>query len=148
MSDLSTKAFAAQDALTAALQASPDLAAWHVDYGLPNRRGELEVWVDEELTDWHQAPYTTGLESKSERFTLRVFVYARKTGATALEIRDLLKSAGGRIEAVIGSAPFLGGAVSLASVSGGEYGGGFADTDGRMREAVLRLDVDCETFLG
>ena len=147
MADLNTKAFAAQDARVAGLQAAAGLAAWTVEFGLPAVRGEMHVWVDEHVEEWRQEAPTTGLVSREESFTLDVYLYARMTDAGALEVRDAITAAAAVVQNVIGSAPFLGGVALMAQVSGGEYDGAFADPEGRSREGLLLLKVECQTFL-
>ena len=145
---MQTKAFDAQDALVAALEAAVGLAAWTVSYGLPARREDLHVWVDEQVSDWKQEQQTTGLVSKDESFKLHVYAYVRQTGATALEVREECKAAGAIVEQVIAAAPFLGGVALMAQTVGGEYDGAFADPEGRAREGALHMIVDTQTFLG
>lgn len=153
-----TKTFDTQDALVAALDvlraaATEDtpagpLAGWSLDFGLPSIRQEQHVWVDEQISEWTQTDQTTGLASVQEGFKLHVYVYVRKTGATALEVRNEIKAAGAAVEVAIGSQPFLGGAVMLAQVGGGEYDGAFADPEGKKREGVLHLIIECAAFIG
>lgn len=50
-----TKTFAAQDALVAELKNTAALSAWAVDFGIPSRKEELHIWVDEAIDDWTQA---------------------------------------------------------------------------------------------
>lgn len=142
-----TKAFSAQDALVTALQARTDLAQWTIDFGIPSRREEMHIWVDEALEDWNQGATTTGLVSREETFRLHVYIYARLTGADALEIRNDIKAAADIVTDVIGSAPFLGGAVLFAQVTSAEYGSAFADGEGRAREGVMMLSVQCTAYL-
>lgn len=142
-----TKAFGAQDALVAALKADSGLAAWTIDYGLPSRRDEQHIWVDEKLSDWNQANDTTGLVSKQENFQMQVYVYSRMTGATAEEQRDDIRAAADIISGVIGSAPFLGGAVFYARISSAEFDTAYADPEGRQREGVLVLTIQCSAYL-
>ena len=145
---MQTKAFDAQDALVAALQGAPGLAGWKVDYGLPARREQLHVWVDEQVSEWTQDQRTTGLVSKAEEFKLHIYAYVRRTGASAQDVRDECKAAGAIVEQVIASAPFLGGVALFAQSVGGEYDGAFADPEGRAREGALHMIVQTKTFLG
>ena len=142
-----TKAFGAQDALVDALQDAEGLQAWAIDYGLPSRREEQHIWVDEKLTDWNQGQETTGLVTKAENFQMTVYIYSRLTGATAREQRDDMKAAADIVSNVIGSAPFLGGAVFYARIAGAEFETAFADSEGRAREGVLMLTVQCSAYL-
>jgi len=142
-----TKAFGAQDALTQALQGAAGLAGWTVDFGIPSRRDELHIWVDEGIDDWNQGTPTTGLVTAEETFRLTVYVYARRTGADAREIRDDIKAAADVVSSVIGSAPFLGGAVFYASIVSAQYDSAFADPEGRAREGVMALTVQCSAYL-
>lgn len=142
-----TKAFGAQDALVEALQGATDLAAWTIDYGLPSRRDEQHIWVDEKLTDWAQSNETTGLVSKAENFAIQVYIYSRLTGALPVEQRDDIKAAADVVSNVIGSAPFLGGAVFYARITNAEFETAFADPEGRKREGLLMLTVQCSAYL-
>lgn len=145
---LNTKAFAAQDALLSALSTHVGLADWQLDYGLPaGRPTELHLWVDESVDDWTQDVPTTGLVSKQEEFRLAVYLYGRRTDATAAEVRDEISSAAGAVAEVIGAAPFLGGVVLFAYIAAAQYEGAFADADGRQREGVLKLIIACHAFL-
>lgn len=143
-----TKAWDAQDALLDLLRDSSDLTAWTIDYGLPSRREELHIWVDEDVDEWTQGGDTSGLVSKDEGFNLKVYIYGRKTGATAGEIRDEIRTAAGHVADIVGSSPFMGGAVLYASVTGAQYGGAFEDPEGRVREGVLQLTIGCQAFIG
>jgi hypothetical protein len=143
-----TKAFAAQDALVAALQNTAALAAWTIDYGMPaGRPQEQHIWVDEQVTDWGQELTSTGLTSRSETFRLSVYIYDKRTGATAQEVRDEIRTAAAAIADTLGSDTFLGGVVLYAQIVGGEYEGAFADANGHAREGVLKLTVECSGFL-
>lgn len=142
-----TKAFGAQDALTQALKNTAELAAWTVDFGIPSRREELHIWVDESVDSWGQGTPTTGLVMRDETFRLTVFIYARRTGSDAKEIRDEIKQAADVVTGVIGSEPFLGGAVFHAQIDSAEYASAFADAEGRSREAVMQLMIKCSAYL-
>lgn len=142
-----TKAFSAQDALVDALKSEPSLAAWQIDFGIPSRREELHIWIDEEVADWTQELASTGLQSRNETFNLAIYVYDRKTDATAKEIRDEIKAAADTITDILGGGSFLGGIVLIAEVVGGAYEGAFADPDGLRREGVLKLTIGCQAFL-
>lgn len=145
---LNTKAFAAQDALLEALRANVGLADWTIDYGLPSGRPtELHLWVDEAVDDWTQDVPTSGVISKEEEFRLAVYLYGRRTDATAAEVRDEISGAAGVVANAIGSAPFLGGVVLFAYIAAAQYEGAFADADGRQREGVLKLTIACRAFL-
>lgn len=145
---LTTKAFAAQDALVNLMTPATGLADWSPEFGLPGKRKERHIWVDETVDDWTQEPYTTELTDRDEKFKLHVFIYSRLIGATAAQIRDEISAVGGQIETLIGSSPFLGSVVMSAWVAGGEYDSAFADAEGRAREGCLRLDIACEAVLG
>lgn len=142
-----TKAFVAQDALVTALKGSTALAGWTIDFGLPARRDEQHIWVDESVEDWSQELLTTGLASRNESFRLEIYIYDKRTDATALEIRNEVKVAATAISDVLGSDTFLGGVVLYAQIIGGAYEGAFADPEGRAREGVLKLTVECQAFL-
>lgn len=143
-----TKAFDTQDALVAALRADSALSAWTVEYGIPaGRPDEQHIWVDEQVENWTQDTATTGLVARNEGFTLSLYVYDRRTDATAQELRDEIKAAASVISDVIGSTPFLGGVVLMAQITGATYEGAFADPEGRSREGVLKLDIGCMSFI-
>lgn len=145
---LQTRAFAAQDALITALEAAPGLSSWTVGFGLPNQRPEaLHIWVDENVTDWSQESISTGVMTKNEAFAIAVYLYSRRTDSTAIEVRDEIAAAAGVVADLIGATPFLGGVVLFAEVSNVEYDGAFADTDGRMREGVMKLTIKCTAFV-
>ena len=144
---LHTKVFDVQDAIVTALQAAAGLSGWTVCFGLPVRRDELHVWVDEQVSQWKQDQQTTGTQSKLENFQLHAYVYVRHSGATAQEIRDEAKAAGAIVEQTIGGSPILGGLALMAEISGGEYDGAFADPEGRAREGALHLVIDVQTFI-
>lgn len=143
-----TKAFDTQDALLTAIEAATELADWTKDYGLPPRRDELHIWVDEEIEEWNQGPDTSGLVGRDEGYHLAVYIYARQTGASAAEIRDEIKVAAGVVADVIGSQPFLGGVVQYAQHVSGTYEGAFADDSGRVREGVLKMVIACQAHVG
>ena len=145
-----TKTFDAQDALMAALTAlkATTLTGWTVDFGLPPRRDERHLWVDEQITEWVCEDLTTGLQSTQETFKLHAYVYVKKSGATALEVRDEVKTGGGAVESVLSSDPLLGGVVMLAQIVGGDVDSAFADPEGRAREVVEHLIIECSTFIG
>ena len=145
---MQTKAFDAQDALVSALQGAVGLTGWRVDFGLPARREELHVWVDEQVSEWKQDQRTTGLVSKAESFKLHVYAYVRRTNGSAKDVRDECKAAGSIVEQVIAAAPFLGGVALFAQTVGGEYDGAFADPDGHAREGALHMIIATQTFLG
>lgn len=142
-----TRAFKAQDLLVGALQNSAALTDWTIDYGLPSRRQSLHIWVDENVDQWQQEPGTTGLISRNETFHLNIYIYSKRTNATAEEVRNEIVEAGDVVADIIGTEPFLGGAVLYAQVVGGEYGGAFADAEGRIREGYLKLVVAVDSFV-
>lgn len=143
-----TKTWEAQDALVSALSARPELSAWRIDFGLPAARPEeRHIWVDENVSEWSQDLLTTGLSSRNETFRISVYIYDKKTGADAKEIRDELSTAAAVVSDTIGTSAFLGGVVMFAQIVGGEYEGAFADPQGRMREGVLKLTIECQGFL-
>lgn len=143
-----TKAFDTQDALVAALRDTPALADWTIDFGIPaGRPKEQHIWVDESVDNWEQDTATTGLVSRNEGFQLAVYIYDKRTNATAQEVRDEVRGAASIISDVIGSSPFLGGVVLLAQITGATYEGAFADSEGRIREGVLKLTIGCQAFI-
>ncbi|HAM24921.1 MAG TPA: hypothetical protein DCM51_05120 [Actinobacteria bacterium] len=145
---LNTKAFAAQDALVAALQADERLADWSVGFGVPPQKPQDRcLWVDEEVSDWTQDAPTTGVVTRSEGFQLAVYIYDRLTDASAAEVRDEIYLAAGAVADAVGSEPFLGGAVLYAEVSGADYEGAFADPEARSREGVMKLMIRCTAHL-
>lgn len=142
-----SKAFRAQDALLAALLDVPALSDWLIEFGLPARRSDRHIWIDESVDNWTQEAGTTGLISRNEQFQLSVYLYSKRTGSTAAEVRDELATAGEVVTDVVGSAPFLGDVVLYAQVVGGEYAGAFADTEGRILEGYLKLTIACDAFV-
>lgn len=142
-----TKAFNAQDALFALLEAESALSGWQLDYGLPSRREEQHLWIDENVQAWEQDGDTSGLLSKDEKFQFPVYLYDRKTDATAREIRDEIETAAGYVADTIAENPTLSGTVIYATIIGAAYEGAFQDEQGRVREGVLRLDIGCTAFL-
>lgn len=145
---LNTKAFAAQDALVEALQADERLVDWRIDYGLPPvRPEELHIWVDDRIDNWGQESPTTGVVTRRESFNVEVYIYGRRTDATAKEVRDEIYGAAGVVADTVGSQPFLGGAVLYAEITALEYDAAFADPEGRQREGVLKVSVTCLAHL-
>lgn len=142
-----TKAFDAQDSLLGLLQAETNLAAWTIDYGLPSRRDEQHIWIDEYVGNWSQGGDTSGLLSKDEGFLCQVYIYTRKTDATAKEVRDEIEGAAGYVADIVADNPTLGGNVVYATISGAAYEGAFQDERGLTREGVLRLDITSTAFL-
>lgn len=143
-----TKAFATQDALVQALRASSQLTAWRIDFGIPaGRPEEQHIWVDENVTDWTQDTLTTGLVARNETYQIHVYVYDKKSGASAEEVRDEIKVAADIISDVVGAAPFLGGVVLYAQIANLDYEGAFADAQGLAREGVLKITIECQSFL-
>lgn len=143
-----TKAFEAQDALVTAIRARSELVAWEVDFGVPaGRPKQQHIWVSEDVTDWTQEVYTTGLHSRRETFEIAVYIYDKQTGATAQEIRDELRVVAGVISEVIGQDAFLGGIVLMAQITDAAYEGAFADPEGRAREGVMKLTIECQAIL-
>lgn len=143
-----TKAFSAQDAIVEALQGAAGLSAWQIDFGIPaGRPQEQHIWVDEELSDWSQEATTTGLTVRNEQFRTNIYVYDKKTGATAKEIRDEIATAATVIMNTLGTSPLLGGVVLYAEIVELAYEGAFADPQGIAREGVLKLGVECKAFL-
>lgn len=148
MAGFNTKAFDTQDAIVAALRDDPGLADWQIDFGIPaGRPQEQHIWVDESVDEWTQENATTGIVARNEGFQLAIYIYDKRTGATAEEVRDEVKGAAATISDVIGSAPFLGGIVLFAQIIGATYEGAFADPEGRSREGVLKLTIGCQAFI-
>lgn len=143
-----TKAFDAQDVLLDLLQASTSLTEWTIDYGLPANLTDLHIWIDETVESWTRDGDTSGLVSQKEGFNLTVYIYDSKTGATAQEIREEIKTAAGVVSDIIGSAPFLSNTVLYASIVAAGYEGAFRDPEGRKREGVMKLTVGCSAFIG
>jgi hypothetical protein len=142
-----TKAFGAQDALVTALQGTATLDDWTIEFGLPARRMEQHIWVDETIDNWNQGTATTGIVARDETFRISVYIYSRLSGSTPEELRDDIKAAADIVSSVIGSAPFLSGAVFYAQIISAEYGSAFSDTEGRQREGYLHLIVECQAYL-
>lgn len=143
-----TKAFAVQDALVSALQARTELPSWRIDFGIPaGRPEEQHIFVDENVANWSQEALTTGIKSRNETFRISVYIYDKKTGASAQEIRDEVQTAASIVADTIGSQPFLGGVVMYAEISEMAYEGAFADPQGHVREGMLKIEVECQAFL-
>lgn len=143
-----TKAFAAQDALVTALQNATGLAGWRIDYGIPaGRPEEQHIWIAEDVADWSQELASTGLQARNETFRLSVYIYDKRTAATAQEVRDEVRTAASVISDIIADGPFLSGIVLYAQIVAGAYEGAFADPEGRSREGVLKLTIECQAFL-
>lgn len=143
-----TRAFAAQDAIVDTLQAVGGLSAWVIEYGFPNVKAERHIWVDESINNGEQETVASGaVRTANESFRLDVFIYDRKTGASAREIRDEISTAAELVANALAAAPFLGGSVLYAEVVGFEYDGAFADAKGSVREGVMKLTVACSAYL-
>lgn len=145
--DFATAAFDAQDQLLAILAGCGLGRDWTIDYGLPPIRTDRHAWVDETVDDWSQDLLTTGVPSSTETFALHVYLYVRGTGASALELRQLLREAAGRFAAGLAVDVTLGGVLQVAQVAGAGLDSAFADPEGRVRESVLRVDVGCSAWL-
>lgn len=147
-----TKTFPAQTQLLAAITASAQipgnsLQGWTLDYGIPSRRDEQHLWVDDAIEDWTQGAPTTGLSGREETFRIPVFIYVRRTGATAEDLRDMIVAAADVVADVVGADPLLGGLLLYSEIVTGGYDSAFADPSGRIREAVLQLGVNCRAYL-
>jgi hypothetical protein len=152
MSGFQTKAFEAQDKLLEILevaQATPGsaLAPFVLVFGLPGRREEQHLWVDEQIGEWAQGSETSGLSGRVESFKLSVYIYVRSTGANAKELRDQVRPIADAVSDAIGAAPFLGDTVMYAAIVEAEYESAFADPAGKAREGALRLDIGCTAYL-
>jgi hypothetical protein len=147
MTRIWSKAYAAQDALLVLLQDVTALADWHVDYGLPLARTELECWIDEQVAPQF-AEVVSGYSGGDVKFTVRIWLYAKKTGTTAMEIRGELEDAADGIEAAIAADVTLGRAVMQAIITSSEYDSGIADAEARSRDAAMTIDVECTGFVG
>lgn len=145
----SSKAFKVQDILTKALQDSPALGDWFIDFGLPPKglQEDLHIWVDEHVDEWTQESATTGLVARNEAFRLTVYLYAKRTDATAFEVREEIESAVDVLSDVVGNDPLLGGVVLYAQIVGAEYAGGFADPEGRAREGYMKINIGVDAFI-
>lgn len=147
-----TKTFPAQTALLADIREAAAttgnaLGSWTIDYGIPGRRDELHLWVDDTIEDWVQGAPTTGLSGREESFRIPVYIYARRTGASAEELRDLIVAAADAVADVVGANPLMGGLLLYSEITTGGYDSAFADAQGRVREAVLQLGVNCRAYL-
>jgi len=143
-----TKAFETQDALVTALRAASSLSAWRIDFGIPaGRPEEQHIWVDESVSDWTQETLTTGLVARNESYRIAIYIYDKKSGASAEEVRDEIKVAASVISDIVGAAPFLGGVVLYAQITSLDYEGAFADAQGLAREGVLKITIECQSFL-
>ncbi|MDE2100146.1 MAG: hypothetical protein KGL39_23020 [Patescibacteria group bacterium] len=152
MAGFHTRAFDAQDQLVSLLQdaaavSGSPLAKFNIGFGLPSRRDEQHVWVDEQLEGWGQESETSGLAGRVESFKIKTYIYVRSTGADAKEMRDQVKPVADAVADVIGSAPFLGETVMFASIIESEYDSAFADAQGKSREAVLMLGIGCSAYI-
>lgn len=152
MADFQTKAFTAQQYIvagirTAQLEEDSPLADWTISFGLPGRRDELHLFVDDAVEEWTQNAPATGLGGREETFRIAIQLYVRRLGATAEETRDLVIAAAAVVTNLIGDDPTLGGLLLFAQVSAAGYDSAYADEQGRTREALLRLDVNCHAYL-
>ena len=158
MADAASRAFDAQDALLALLltlhtPATEDvpagvLAEWHVDYGMPLTFDELECFVAPGVTSVLSNVITGPPFCADEDFTLSAVLYVRKTGASAMEIREELRAAKEAVAAAIGADITLGGVLMQAHVSGFEFVSGIAEAEARSRDAFMTIDVECKAFIG
>lgn len=144
---LVTAAFDAQDALYALISPLTALAAWDVNQGLPDRRSERNVWVDDQIDEWTREEATTGLVAQQETFTLHVYLWSTRLDCTQVELRDEIATAAASIQTALAADRTLGDVVMLAGVTGSSYDGGFLDDAGRERIGVLKLDITCTAWL-
>lgn len=146
MTGFGTAAFGVQDRLLAiASQVAP--RGWQIGFGLPAIRADLQVWVDEQIEDQDSDLLTTGELVAEESFRVHVYVYARRTGASAQDLRDLVAPVAAAIVDAINADPTLGDLVQMAWCAMTGYDGAFADPEGRVREAALRLSVRVAALL-
>ena len=146
MTGIATAAFAVQDHLLACARAVVPYG-WEVDYGLPGIRAERHVWVDEQIEDQDQQILTTGEVVSEELFRVYLYVYAREAAASALELRDVVAPIAGLICDRVNADATLGGRVQAGWCFMSGYDGAFADPEGRIREAALRLSVRVDAVL-
>lgn len=142
-----TKTWAAQDALVTLVDGISQLSAWTVEFGLPYDRRDQHIWVDEEVVDWTRSDQTSNFAAQEEAFTLSVFLYSRRIGATAKEQRDEVATAAAYIEAAIAADPTLSALLMSARVVGGEFETAWIDAEATYRVGVLRLDIRCTAWL-
>lgn len=147
MSNEVTKAFAAQDALFDLIDDLAGLSAWTRELGMPSRFDELHLWVDDAIDEWSREDVASNLTTQQETFVLHVYLYSRRLDATFKEQRDEVASASALIEDALHDSPTLTDVVMQARVVGGEFQGAWADSEGRERAGILRLDVRCVAWL-
>ncbi len=142
-----TSAWAVQDALVAGLAAADGLTGWGVSFGQPARMADRLVWVGEAAARWTHDTDTTG-PGCGETLQVPVVVWCRRTGGTALEVRDEVAGAAETVAAVVAADRTLGGACVWSQIVGAEYEGGPGDDAGRSREAALVLRVAVTAWVG
>lgn len=138
-----TRAFAAQDALVTMLAAALP-AEYHVAFGWPMEFSEREAFVGEDFDAALDTPesWAEGIPlGQDETITLSVYLYVRKTGSTATEIREVLRPGLDLAVAALRADPTLAATVSFASLTASEYKWSFADAEGREREAQIKLTI-------
>ena len=134
--------FAAQDALFALLQTAA--AGWATTEGLPARFADKQAWVDENVDEWVIDPEHTG--DTDESFTLNVYFFHRRTAAKATAIRAEINTPAAAFAAALKEDPTLSGAVSQATIVGGQYEGAFDDQKATVRVGALHVRVGCRTW--
>ena len=140
-----TKAWDAQDALLALLQAQTWPDNIRPALGTPARMDGDAVWVSGEVDDWNAEYRVSGLAQKDETFVPRVHCLVTRLG-TFVELRDRLESLGALVEDAIGQSYSLSGTVMLATIKQQQVEETMLD-DGRRRQGLLTFFIECEAFV-
>ncbi len=137
----------AQDALKAALDARPGLTGVPVTVGYPAGGPNVEhIWIAGQVTDWTREWETTAVANAPirEEFTLELYVVVSRRVRTFEEVRVRLLAILDEIEAAVTADFTLGGAVAVATLTGGEIQEGIDD---ERRSGGAELRVRCEADL-
>lgn len=147
-----TKTAAAQVALTELVDTALAAAeGWQGGFGAPPTMPPPDrTWfVDEDITDWRREPLASGsVRPIEETFVLTVWLYSRQIAASAEAVQAEVFAAADLVDNALGADPTLGGLLMSAIASEPEYGGSFADAEGRSREGTLRIRIACRAHLG
>jgi hypothetical protein len=136
-----SKVWAAQDALYAALQgASLGIVP---GYGHPTDFADDNVWVDGEVEDWVQEYEVSGLGPKDETFGLLVVVMCIRMG-TYLDTRNAVKALEALVVPAAEADPTLGGTVMLAQASRRRMEETLLDD--RQRAVKLSITIACRAW--
>lgn len=136
----------AQDALYGRLSRAvfPDRNV-QVSLGRPSNLEADAVWVSGEVDTWNAEHRVSGLKTKDEQFTLRVYCYAVKLGGYT-DARNRVRALAQVVEDTVYADHTLDGTVMLATIDRGGMAEAIMD-DGRRRQVLLTMYVNCSAYV-